>query len=357
MLSSSAGAMPESTSRRTAVEIPWRTILKLVAAAALVWVWLQLVQLCLVLIVAVLLAVALNPIVAWLERRGWPRWGAAFAVCLALLVLLGGFGWLTWSSVSHQAQDASGHISQMANSARDKLPGWVRNASGMTSGQQVNARAATYAVRLGRSAIAALVVAALGYIITMYLLIEGQRTRDWLIAFVPEKHRRKAEQTLSESERVIFAYVAGNVLTSVCATIFVFVLLTAAKVPAALLLALVAGLFDFVPVLGFIVSGVFAVLMAATVSGTAALVVGVGYVAYHGIENYVLAPWAYGDRLKLSNLAVILAFAVGAELAGVIGALIALPVAAVYPAIERIWLRDRLADDTVREHKALARRA
>jgi len=74
------------------------------------------------------------------------------------------------------------------------------------------------------------------------------------------------------------------------------------------------------------------------------------------VENYVIAPWAYGDRLKLSNLAVILAFAIGAALAGVIGALIALPVAAVYPAIEQIWLRDALADDTVAEHRAIEHR-
>ena len=118
--------------------------------------------------------------------------------------------------------------------------------------------------------------------------------------------------------------------------------------PAALLLALIAGLFDFVPVVGFILSSIFAVIMALTVSPTTALIVVLAlYVAYHLVENYVIAPWAYGDRLKLSNVAVILAFAIGAELAGVIGALIALPVAAVYPAIEQIWLRDTLADDTV----------
>ena len=74
------------------------------------------------------------------------------------------------------------------------------------------------------------------------------------------------------------------------------------------------------------------------------------------MENYVIAPWAYGDRLRLSNLAVILAFAIGAAVAGVIGALIALPVAAVYPAIEQIWLRDALADDTVAVHRAIEHR-
>ena len=65
----------------------------------------------------------------------------------------------------------------------------------------------------------------------------------------------------------------------------------------------------------------------------------------------------YGSRLQLSNVAVLLAFAVGAELGGVAGALLALPLAAVYPAIERIWLREPLGDDVVREHDGLRVRA
>src|SRR5207237_4085492 len=88
---------------------------------------------------------------------------------------------------------------------------------------------------------------------------------------------------------------------------------------------------------------------ALTVSPGSAIVVAVCYVAYHLVENYWIAPRVYGDQLALSNVAVVLAFAVGAELAGVVGALIALPLAAVYPAVERIWLREELAD-TVKEH-------
>jgi predicted PurR-regulated permease PerM len=125
------------------------------------------------------------------------------------------------------------------------------------------------------------------------------------------------------------------------------------NVPAALLLAVAAGVCDFIPVLGFIASSLPAILLALTLSVHTALIVAALYVAYHGIENYLLAPWAYGDRLKLSNLAVVLAFVVGAEIAGVVGALIALPIAAVYPAIERIWLRERLPEDTVEEHRAI----
>jgi predicted PurR-regulated permease PerM len=125
-------------------------------------------------------------------------------------------------------------------------------------------------------------------------------------------------------------------------------------VPGALLLAVIAGIADFVPVLGFVASVIPAAALALTVSPHTALLTLVLYALYHGIENYFLAPWAYGSRLRLSDLAVILAFVVGAELAGVIGALIALPVAALYPTVERIWLRDQLPRETLSEHQALS---
>jgi predicted PurR-regulated permease PerM len=109
-------------------------------------------------------------------------------------------------------------------------------------------------------------------------------------------------------------------------------------------------------VIGFIASSVPAILLGLTVSSKTAVIVALIFVAYHTVENYVIGPWAYGDRLKLSNVAVVVAFVVGAEIAGVIGALIALPIAAVYPAIERIWLRERLPEETVVEHREIEHR-
>ncbi len=348
--------MPEAQPRRTVVEIQWRTIFKVLAAIALVWLWLQLYQLVLVLVVAMLLAVTLNPVVAWFERRGWPRWAASSFVSFTLLALIVGFLWMTWSSLNEQAQYVTQHVGEIEHDVLSKLPPWVGDLAGGTSPGDIASRVAPYALTVARSAASALVVSVLGFIVMVYLLIEARGTHDWLIAFVPTRQRAKAERTLDECETVIFGYVAGNIATSIFATIFVLIWLSILKVPAALFLALLAGLFDFVPVLGFVVSSVPAILLAMTVSSGTALAVVAIYVAYHAIENYLIAPYVYGDRLKLSNVAVILAFAVGAEIAGVIGALIALPVAAIYPSIERIWLRDELPAETVEEHKGIEHR-
>ncbi len=348
--------MAASPKQRLALEIPWRTLLKLIAAVALVWLALQLVQIFLVLVVAVLLAVTLDPVVGWFTGRGLARWGATLVVTLTLIGIVGAFVWLTWSSLSDQAQYVAEHFTELEGQATHLLPSAVRTAIGGSAGN-LGSRIAPYALRIVQSAASAAVVAILGFILTMYLLLEGRRTRNWLVAFVPPPKRPKVEQTLAECQRVVFGYVAGNIATSIFATVFVLVSLSILKVPAALLLAVVAGVCDFIPVLGFIASAIPAIALAATVSGRTALIVVALYAAYHTVENYVIAPYVYGDRLKLSNVAVILAFAVGAELAGVIGALIALPLAAIYPSVERIWLRDALGEETVREHRTIERRA
>ena len=93
-------------------------------------------------------------------------------------------------------------------------------------------------------------------------------------------------------------------------------------------------------------------LLALTVSTTAAIATLVFNAVYNVVENYYLAPKVYGKEMQLSSLAVILAFAVGAELAGVIGALIALPFAAIYPAIEDIWLA-KARPDIARDHRQI----
>src|SRR3954469_20617339 len=134
--------------RRLSIDIRWTAIFKPLAAAAFVWIWLKLVQLVLVLVVAVLLAVTLNPVIEWFERRGWPRWRAALLIFVALLAAVGGFGWLTWSSVADQAAFAGKHLSQLEQDVMNRAPQWLQDAAGYTNGQDVQSNVVTWALRL-----------------------------------------------------------------------------------------------------------------------------------------------------------------------------------------------------------------
>ena len=160
----------EEFRRRLSLDLPWTTILKVIAAAALVWLWLQLVQLVLVLVVAVLLAVTLDPVMEWFERRGWPRWRAALLIFAALLAAIGGFGWLAWNSVSDQAALAGKHLSHIQQDVVDRVPQWIQDAvGGAGNGEGLSGNVTAWVLGVGRSAVSALVVSVLGLILTMYL--------------------------------------------------------------------------------------------------------------------------------------------------------------------------------------------
>jgi predicted PurR-regulated permease PerM len=208
----------------------------------------------------------------------------------------------------------------------------------------------------GRSALGALAAFMLASILVLYLLIEAAPTYQWLRGFMPTKLRPRFDRTASEARDVASAYIVANFVTSVLAGLYTFSWLTILDVPATLVLAVLAFICDFVPVVGFFLACAPAMVMAATKSVSLALWMIPIYGFYHFIENYLIGPKIYGRRLRLSNVAVLLAFAVGAELGGVVGALLAMPIAATYPTIEKLWLRGPLGDDVVAEHEA-ARRA
>jgi predicted PurR-regulated permease PerM len=337
--------------RRLVLDIPARTFIKILLTIAVVWCLLQLASIILLLIVAVILAVALDEPVSWIERRGLSRAPATLLVSGAILVATVAFLYLTWSSLANQWQFLQQQLNSLASELIQYVPPWF-----LPSEQNGDWRTAVqpFLLNTGRSLVTAATLIVLGFFVTIYLLIDGRSTLAWVVAFIPLRWRDRVAQTVEQSREMIVAYAAGNVITSLFAAAWVLVSMMALHVPAALLLAVIAGLADFVPVLGFIASAIPAIALSLTVSPhTAVITIGL-WLVYHGIENYLIAPWAYGRRLRLSDLAVILAFVIGAELAGVIGALIALPIAALYPTIERIWLREQLPRETVAEHRALS---
>ena len=337
------------------IDIAPAAIAKVLAAIVLVWLWLQLWQLLMLVVVALFVAIGLEPIVRWLEGRRLPRWAAASGTVLVLTLLIIGFFVIAGSALSEQARELSSHASEFKQSALQSLPEPVSRAITRSNAPVDAGRIAAYVVNAGRLVVSGAIVGAIALVLTIYLLIEGHQTYTWLVAYAPPAYRDRVHLTAREAEKAIRGYVVGNVATSIFATVVVFVALTLLRVPASLLLAVLAGIFDFVPVLGFICSAVPAVLLGLSVSPTVALIVAVVYGCYHLAENYYIGPKVYGDRLRMSNLAVIIAFAVGAEIGGIVGALLALPVAGLYPVIERVWLRDYLNRDAVETHRRLQR--
>ena len=341
---------------RLSLNIPWSTLLKVILAVALVSVLVRIWYILTLILIAIIVAVGLQPAVAWLERRRWPRWAAAALVVFLMAGAIVVFFGVTWQSINGQAQDLSEHLKSIEQQIADRLPTPVAMVLQRSTGLNTS-MIASYAMTLGRSVLGAIAAFVLASILVLYLLIEARQTYRWIRGFVPAELRPRFDRTTSEARDVASAYIAANFVTSVLAGLYTFTWLAVLGVPAALVLAVLAFVCDFIPVLGFFIACAPAMVMAATKSVTLSLAMIPIYGGYHFLENYFIGPKIYGGRLQLSNVAILVAFAIGAELGGVVGALLAMPIAATYPTIEKLWLRDQLGDDVVAEHEAVRRRA
>ena len=343
-------------SRRLSLEVSWGTLLKIIAAVALVAVLIQIWYILTLILIAIIIAVGLYPAVAWLEQRGFARSMAAAIVVLTVFIGIVAFLAITWNSISGQAQDVGEHLQVVERAALQQLPTPIAKVIQRSGGPDASTLA-SYATSFGRSLLGAIAAFILSSVLVLYLLIEATPTYRWVRGFLPEDLRPRFDRTASNARDVASAYIVANFVTSVLAGLYTFTWLSILHVPAALVLAVLAFVCDFLPVVGFFIGCIPAMVMASTVSPALALAMIPVYGTYHFIENYVLGPKIYGKRLRLSNVAVLVAFAIGAELGGVAGALLAMPIAATYPAIERLWLREKLGDDVVAEHEAVRRRA
>lgn len=341
-----------STDRRTLFDVSWRGIARVAIALALVWAWLQVWQFLMVIVVSIVIAAALDPAVRWLERKRLSRSVAALAVMVLVTAVIAAMVTASWVTLRAQSRVVVQRVTESADQLRASFP-MVEYL--LPSGNQGGTDGLTqYAVAVARSTTTAVGMIVLALVLTVYLLIEWKATLEWLMAFVPERHRSKTRRTLADAREIVFRYVTGSVIASVITAIVTYLVLAWLQVPAALVLALVSGALNFIPIIGFILSSVLAAVLAATVSTNVLLLVIAFYLVFNAVESYVIAPKVFGYEMELSNLAVLVAVIVGAELAGVMGALLALPIAAIYPAIERIWLGERLGADTVEIHQRLS---
>ena len=343
--------------------LPTQTIVKVLLAALITWAGIRLSSEFILLIVSIIIAVALHPLVVRMEKRGTSRGTvivlmAAALVLVAVLMVTFVFTSLAdqITRLAHDFPSFRGRIDERLPAKYPMLKKLVSEVFALPYSPEVAAQL-KQPLALGTTAVSGVMAVFFTVILTLYFLLDGRRLYAWLLAYIPRRHRDKMAVTVDEVSEVVYAYVRGQVITSLLFSIYVAIVLSVFRVPAAVPLALMAGFCDVIPVVGIIVATVPAVLLALTVSPTAALAVLCLYVVYHLVESYFIVPRIYGQRLRLSTLAVLLALVAGNTLAGLIGAVLVLPLVAAYPIIERIWLARYLNPEVIRDHKALAKSA
>lgn len=342
-----------------ALTVSWTTILKIIVAILLAFTAFKLWPLGEILLLALLIAITFWPVVRWTAARGWPKSSAVLITTLIVSGFVVFFLGVLLPAMGEQVAGVIKNLPKFKANLLAKLPETVR----IIAGRLMDSPSFTDPEPLMDSFIAwgTIVIEALAKFlvvlaVAVYLVADGARVYQWLLAFLPVTQRRKVALAAPEVAEVVSSYMAGQLITSLICASCVFAMLTVLHVPNALLLAAIAGIFDVLPIIGFFLAVVPAAAVALTVApGTAFLVVGL-YLVYHLIENYFIVPKIYGNRLRLSTLTVLVSCLAGALLAGVTGAIAILPIVASYPIIERIWLRPLLESDTVATHEAIDER-
>jgi predicted PurR-regulated permease PerM len=284
---------------------------------------------------AFFIAAGLDPVVVWLNRHGIRRWAAVLIVILALFAFVGGFIAAAIPPVSaqtsalinelpkyvHQLQDHSSTLGKL----NDKYHIQQRVTSLLSTKGSALAGGVIGAGKIVISTVSSLLLVA---VMTIYFLIGMPRVKLFLYHLIPHSRRTRAVLIGDEIFTKVGGYVLGNVITSFIAGAGTFLWMLAWGIPYPALLGLLIFLLDLIPVIGSTVGGAIVTLVALTVSIPVAIGTLVFYCAYRLAEDYLLVPRIIGHTVKVPALGGMVAIVLGGVVMGIIGALIALPVAA-----------------------------
>jgi predicted PurR-regulated permease PerM len=259
------------------------------------------------ILVAAFLAVALNPAVKGLHRRGLPR---RWAILIVLLVLLGAIVAIATLALPSLV----GQVRGIANVLRQ--PGGFSSAVGFFTSITASA------INLGTAVVTV-------FVLMIFFLDGGARIVDGTVDLFPEAYRPRLHRLLDASANAVSGYVSGNLAISFIAGAGVTFGLTLLGVPYALALGLLLAVFDLIPMVGATLGAIPPILAAFAISPVKALILLVYIIIYQQIESQVLNPLVYGRSVHLPGLVVFLAVLIGGSLMGILGALIAIPAAEI----------------------------
>ncbi|QEV19922.1 AI-2E family transporter [Streptomyces alboniger] len=325
---------------RVAAEAGWR----LLVLAGTLWVLMRVisaVQLVVLAFVAALLITALlQPTVARLRRLGLPR-GLATAVTAILgFVIMGLVGWFVVWQVMENADELSGQVQDGIEDLRK----WLLNSPFHVTEDQINdiAKSLREAVganteeltSAGLEGVTVIVETLTGLLLamfsTLFLLYDGKRIWQWFLKLVPANARPGIAGAGPRAWRTLTAYVRGTVIVAMIDAIFIGLGIYFLGVPMAVPLAVIIFLASFVPLVGAVVSGALAVVVALVTQGVFTAVMALAVVlAVQQIEGHILQPFILGRAVRVHPLAVILSVAAGGMVAGIGGAVVAVPLVAV----------------------------
>ncbi|NEB04531.1 AI-2E family transporter [Streptomyces sp. SID13726] len=325
---------------RVAAEAGWRLLI----LAGTVWVLMRVISavqlVVFAFVVALLITALLQPTVARLRSHGVPRGPATALTAILGFVVIGLMGWfVTW-----QVMENIDTLSDQIQNGIDDLRNWLLKSPFHVTDKQINQIAKNLREAVGANTdqitsaglegvqvvVEALTGILLTFFSTLFLLYDGRRIWEWSLKLVPAAARPAVAGAGPRAWHTLTAYVRGTVLVALIDAVFIGVGIYFLNVPMAVPLAVFIFLFSFIPLVGAVASGALAVVVALVTQGVFTSVMTLAVVlAVQQIEGHILQPFILGRAVRVHPLAVVLTVATGGMVAGIGGAVVAVPLVAV----------------------------
>lgn len=317
----------------------WRLLAVTAVLAVFIWLIMKLGVVVIPLFVAVLVAALLVPVSTWLQKHKWPKWLAVITSLIGLVVVVGGLLFLVVSEVrsalpdlQQRGQVAYEHFLQSS----DALLGTTGEASGSLTQElaklaESNSQLITSGlISVGSTAGHVLTGLVLAIFATIFFLIDGKGIWAWIVRLFPSRARPAVDGAGQSGWMTLTGFVKTQIMVAGVDAIGIGLGAFILGLPLALPIAVAVFLGSFIPVIGAIITGILAVVVALVFDGwvTAAIMLGIVLLVQQ-LESHILQPFLIGRAVKIHPLAIILSVAAGSLVAGIPGALFAVPIIAV----------------------------
>ncbi|KAB1663087.1 AI-2E family transporter [Pseudoclavibacter sp. CFCC 13611] len=344
---------------RIAAGWSWRVIIIVAAVALIVWTVVQIRLVVIPVVVAVLFASLLRPLVLWLRRHGMHLWLAVALVELGFLAIVAG---LFWTIATQLSRGLNGLIEHSENAYRELKTFLLDSPLHITeddinnylgglwhSAQQDSHAIVSGALSVGTTAghIATGVLLVLFSLI--FFLADGRTIFFWAMRLVPTRVRAAVSGAGHAGWRTLSSYVRVQILVAACDAVGIGIGAAILGLPMVVPLSILVFMGSFVPFVGAIVSGILVCVVALVYKGwIIAFIMLAVVIAVQQLESHVMQPLIMGNAVKVHPLGVVLSVAIGTMLAGIPGALFAVPFVAVTNRIvnyfgDRDWETDLFA--------------
>jgi predicted PurR-regulated permease PerM len=339
-----------------------RTILAIFALAIATWVVLHIASIARSVLVwiaiSVFLALAINPLVEWLQRRGIRRrglaTGAAFVLIMLAIAAIGALFIPTLVDNVNKFVDAvPGYLDDLTKGrgrfgfleTKYHIVEKVREEIESGGAKRLLGFSGT-AVAVTKSVVNIVIGTVTVIFLTFFMVLEGPAWVERFYSLLPPESQPRWRAVGNGIYRQVGGYVTGNLVISLIAGTLTTLVLIALGVPFAVALGLIVAVLDLIPLAGATIAAIIITTVAFLHAALAGIVVLIFFVLYQQFENHVLQPLVYNRTVALSPLAILISVLIGAEVAGILGALGAIPIAGAIQVIVADFLRER------RERKA-----